>query len=52
MTGKNKFSKSTENLSTGRRAQIEKRKIELFEEVVLYDLSKTSGRRKPDRSNK
>ncbi len=43
MTGRNKFSKLTENLSSARRAKIEKRKIELREDMALHELRKALG---------
>lgn len=43
MTGRNRFSKLTENLSPERRARIEQRKIELREEMALHELRKALG---------
>jgi len=43
MTGRNKFSKLTKNLSPERRAHIEERKIELREEMALHELRKALG---------
>ncbi len=43
MTGRNKFTKLTENLSPERRAKIEERKIELREDMALHELRKALG---------
>lgn len=43
MTGRNKFSRLTENLSPERRAKIEARKIELREDMALHELRKVLG---------
>ena len=43
MTGRNKFSRLTENLSPERRAKIEMRKIDLREEMALHELRKELG---------
>lgn len=43
MTGRNSFSKLTENLSPERRAKIEQRKMELREDMALHELRKALG---------
>lgn len=40
MTGRIRFSKLTENLSPERRARIERRKIDLREDMALHELRK------------
>ena len=48
MTGRNKFSRLTENLSPERRAKIEMRKIDLREEMALHELRKVLGTSQAD----
>ncbi len=43
MTGRIRFSKLTENLSPERRARIERRKIDLREDMALHELRKALG---------
>ena len=43
MTGRNRFSKLTENLSPERRVKIEQRKMELREDMALHELRKALG---------
>jgi len=43
MTSRNKFSKLTDNFSPERRKRIEGRKLELREEMALYELRQALG---------
>ncbi|GAB4200723.1 MAG: hypothetical protein Tsb002_36980 [Wenzhouxiangellaceae bacterium] len=43
MSGRNKFTKLTENLSPERRGEIEERKFELREEMAMHELRQALG---------